>query len=537
MRLRNFLIHGRLASVAVLLLLVASAAQAGTVSGVVHNGTNGNKAAAGVDVLLIQLQGGMSVVANTKTDADGRYHFDNPGIGQGPMLIRAVYRGVFFHQPLTPGTSTVDVTVYEPTTNPAAIQVPLRLLVFQPNGDKLMVGEEYSIQNNSNPPAAYFKQDGNFEFTIPQGADLDQVSTFGPSGMPVRQGTIDKGKGRYAISYAFQPGQNGVRISYILPYTGNQAQIRESSTYDAQRVLLVIPPTMQIASAGFNAAGTEQGFNVFSKESMKAGTGFDVTVSGTAPPPADAVGVGGAPPDQANGRDSGPDTTIETAPARIGDEKWILLGGLAAIFAVGVGLLLRQPVPEVASAPAPPPFPKAAKRSAPRKQRQRKPRARTALRRREDHAGSELESGLPERHTAAPGIAAPGGHHHGRGVCTGAGTRGAIAARSGPGLSRRACPLRSHLPRTAGPMPATNGPQRARNGLTIQFSEVEKRYGMRLALRGVSLAIAAGRMRGARRPQRIGKNDAAEDRGAIDAAFARKNCILLRREIPSRSRK
>jgi hypothetical protein len=360
MKSRNNLVRWQLCSVAALLLFVSAAAHAGTVSGVVHNGTNSNKIAAGVDVLLIQLQGGMSVVASTKTDAEGRYHFDNPGIGQGPMLIRAVYRGVFFHQPLTPGTSTVDVTIFEPTTNPAAIQVPLRLLVFQPNGGKLMVGEEYSIQNNSNPPAAYFKQDGNFEFTIPQGAELDQVSTFGPSGMPVRQGTIDKGKGRYAISYAFQPGQNGVRISYIIPYTGNQAQIRESSTYDAQRVLLVIPPTMQVASTGFSAAGTEQGFNVFSKESVKAGTGFDVTVSGTAPPPADAT-ASSSPPDQVNGRDPGPETTIEAAPARLGDEKWILLGGLAAIFAVGVGLLLRKPVPEVASAPAPPPAPKGRK--------------------------------------------------------------------------------------------------------------------------------------------------------------------------------
>jgi hypothetical protein len=356
MKLRNNMLAARsLCVVALSLLIFVAAAQAGTVSGIVHNGTNSNKAAAGVDVLLIQLQGGMQVVANTKTDADGRYHFDFPAIGQGPMLIRAVYRGVFFHQPLTPGTSTVDVTVYEPTSNPAAIQVPLRLLVFQPNGDKLMVGEEYSVQNNSNPPAAYFKQDGNFEFTIPQGAELDQVSTFGPSGMPVRQGTIEKGKGRYAIAYAFQPGQNGVRISYILPYTGNQAKLRESSTYDAQRVLLVIPPTMQIVSAGFNAAGTEQGYNVFSKESMKAGNGFDVSVSGTAPPPADASAS--SSPDQVNGRDSGSDTTIETAPARLGDEKWILLGGLAAIFAVGVGLLFRQPVPELASAPAVSPQP------------------------------------------------------------------------------------------------------------------------------------------------------------------------------------
>jgi len=38
--------------------LSAVAASAGTVSGVVHNGTN-NKPAGGIDVLLIQLQGTM----------------------------------------------------------------------------------------------------------------------------------------------------------------------------------------------------------------------------------------------------------------------------------------------------------------------------------------------------------------------------------------------------------------------------------------------------------------------------------------------
>ncbi len=343
---------------ALFLCLAASTAQAGTVSGIVHNGTNSNKPAAGVDVLLIQLQGGMQTVASTKTDANGAYHFDNPGIGNGPMLLRAIYRGVFFHQPLVPGNATVDITVYEPTTNPGSIQVPLRLLVFQPNGDKLMVGEEYSIQNNTNPPAAYFKQEGNFEFTIPKGSELDQVSTFGPSGMPVRQSTIDKGNGHYAISYAFQPGQNGVRISYIVPYTGNRAAIRESSTYDSQRVLLVIPPSMQISSAGFTPAGTEQGFNVFSKDSIKAGTGFDVSISGTAPPPADASAAGAG--DQANGHEETPASTIEVAPARLGSEKWILLGGLAAIFAVGVGLLFRKPVPAVAVAP-PAPAPKGRK--------------------------------------------------------------------------------------------------------------------------------------------------------------------------------
>src|ERR1700675_3715883 len=105
MRSRNNRIRWRLSLLAAFLLLASAAAQAGTVSGVVHNGTNSNKTAAGVDVLLIQLQGGMLGVASTKTDSDGRYHFDNPGVGQGPNRSRAVFRGVFFHQPLSPGTS------------------------------------------------------------------------------------------------------------------------------------------------------------------------------------------------------------------------------------------------------------------------------------------------------------------------------------------------------------------------------------------------------------------------------------------------
>ncbi len=69
MKLRNNSVRLRLLPLAALLLLASAAAQAGTVSGVVHNGTNGNKPAAGVDVLLIQLQGGMSVVGQHQ---DGR---------------------------------------------------------------------------------------------------------------------------------------------------------------------------------------------------------------------------------------------------------------------------------------------------------------------------------------------------------------------------------------------------------------------------------------------------------------------------------
>src|SRR5436305_12140259 len=70
------------------LALMASTAQAAPVTGTVRNGTNG-KPAAGIDVLLIQLQGEMKPVASTKTDAQGNYTLDNPAAPRDamPMLI------------------------------------------------------------------------------------------------------------------------------------------------------------------------------------------------------------------------------------------------------------------------------------------------------------------------------------------------------------------------------------------------------------------------------------------------------------------
>src|SRR3979490_3626346 len=90
-------------------------AEAGPVHGTVNNGTTG-KPAAGVEVILIQLQGVMQPVANSKSDAKGEFTFDNPGLGAQPMLVRAVYHGVNFHQPVPPGSSNGQVNILDSWT-------------------------------------------------------------------------------------------------------------------------------------------------------------------------------------------------------------------------------------------------------------------------------------------------------------------------------------------------------------------------------------------------------------------------------------
>ena len=338
---------------------LASTASAGTVTGTVRNGTTGQPAS-GAQVILIQLQGGMQPVANTKTDSSGHYLFDYPVLGQQPMLIRVVYRGVLFHQPVPPGTSTADVEVFDPTTSSSAVGVSVRAVFLQPSTSSISVGEEYTLDNKSQPPEAFYRDDGTFAYSIPEGAQLHDVSAQGPAGMPVIQSPIDKGHGLSAIAFAFRPGESSVRVSYDVPYNGSQKVLQLTSPYAVGRMAILAQPPVQISSDGFSPAGTDQGFNVYIRDNVPAKAPVSVTISGVAPPLPAQTNVGG----QSSGADNtaadnsqnpsvnsrldqsgaeSPTATATTMPARLDSLKWILVAGFAAIFALGFAFLWRRP--------------------------------------------------------------------------------------------------------------------------------------------------------------------------------------------------
>ncbi|HEY4816597.1 MAG TPA: hypothetical protein VIH67_04155 [Candidatus Acidoferrum sp.] len=330
------------------LLLFAVSARAGELHGTVKNGTTG-KTAAGVEVILIQLQGGMQPVANSKTDAQGQFSFNNASLGAQPMLVRAVYKGINFHQPVPPGRNDLEVSIFEPSKDPKTISVASRIVFFQPSGANLTVAEEYSIQNRSQPPQAYFRADGNFEFVIPENARLQQVAASGPTGMPVVQAAIDKSKGKYAIAYALRPGQNTVRYAYEVPYPGNTATVKVATVYPAARLLVVASPTMQISGEGLESGGQEQGMSVYGRENVPANNVMAVSISGTAPPVQVAgseSGGGGQGAQEAPA--AAPAANIQSIPGRLDVLKWPLIAGFVGIFALGAMLLARKPVVAVA---------------------------------------------------------------------------------------------------------------------------------------------------------------------------------------------
>ncbi|GAC1703352.1 MAG: hypothetical protein NVS9B4_11250 [Candidatus Acidiferrum sp.] len=355
----KFIAHGATLSRflgAILLFSPLGLAQAGSIHGTVQNGTTGQPAP-GVQVILIQLQGGMLPVANVQSDGQGHFAFDNPALGAQPMLVRAVYHGVNFHQPVPPGTSEVQISVFESAPDPKLITIPTRVVFFQPNGSSLTVGEEYSIQNKSKPPQAYFRTDGNFEFILPDNAQLQQVAAEGPSGMPVVQATIDKPNNHVAISYAFRPGRSTVRYSYQMPYPGNSATVKIPALYPVERLLIVAPPTMHIAGDGLQAGGQEQGMNIYGRENVAVNTAVVLSVSGTAPPLGNNANSDQPSQDQSgsqanSSRSEMPaqNDSIQQVPGRLDPLKWPLIGGFVAVMALGAILLARKPMPVVASA-------------------------------------------------------------------------------------------------------------------------------------------------------------------------------------------
>ena len=353
-------------------LLTASAAFAGTVSGTVMNRTTG-KPAPNVDLTLLSPTQGMRDLGSAKSDAEGHFTATNDAIGMGPVLIRATYHDVSFNTFLPPGRPQIEVEIYEISKDPKTIAVPSHVVILQPQGDRLIGAEEYSVQNNSQPPYAYFRTEGNFDFAIPENGTIGQVTTTGAMGMSVNQATIDKGKGRFAIAYPFRPGQTNVRLSYELPYTNNSAALKLPATYAGSKLLVVVPPGVTVTGDGLTSAGQEQGMLVFTHDPLAAKAALSVSLSGVGSPQPTAGAQGQESGQEGNSR-TGPEVTA--APSRLDDFKWYLFGGLAALFAMGAILLTRKQVVVAEGSAADdegPARPKAAKPTPPAKPKKAQP--------------------------------------------------------------------------------------------------------------------------------------------------------------------
>ncbi len=289
----------RPASLLLSVLLFAAAAFADSITGTVTNATTG-KPAAGVAVTLVDPMGGMSELASAKADAQGRFKIDAPA-PQGPRLVRAERGGVNYFKMLTPGTTTIDLSVYDASPSVEGISGSADVLKMQTQGSVLQAIELFAVKNASAPPRT-LAAPATFEFTLPEGAQIDAADAQGPNGQPIAATpSPTKEKNHYAFAYALKPGETRFQVSYHMPYSG-KASFTPRLTRNFDHYVLVIPATMTFApkdAKQFQAMNNQPGSTVEVSIHAQTGQELGYTVSGTGTIPEEATqaadsGGGGA---------------------------------------------------------------------------------------------------------------------------------------------------------------------------------------------------------------------------------------------------
>jgi len=323
-----------------LLVFCSSLLSAQTLTGTVKNATTG-KPAVGDDVVLLSLGQGMEETGRTKTDAKGNFSFklDNGG---GPHLVRAIHQDVTYHRMAPPGTTSVQLDVYDVGSKIEGVTVVADIMRIQADQGQMDVMRAFAVQNSSKPPRTQMNE-RNLEFVVPAGAKIIQAEATTQNGNPLNVSPVpEKGDNtRYGFNFPLRPGITQFEVEYELPYAGS-ANVDPKSLYPLQHFVAIVPKAMQfMAAPGTNyqpmndPQQPDATVQVASGATVGSTLAFKVVGQGTLQARGESGGQeqGGGP--QAESRPGGGLGPPIDAPPPTQKYQWWILGGLAATLTAG----------------------------------------------------------------------------------------------------------------------------------------------------------------------------------------------------------
>jgi hypothetical protein len=313
-----------------LCLCVATLAHA-AVTGTVTNQTTG-KPEAGATVLLFKLGGdiGIEEVAQTKTDAAGKFAIDQTP--QGPHLIRTAAGGVTYSRMIQPGqpTTGVELSVFDSSKQPGAAKVDKHMIMLEPASGQIAVTETYLFTNTGkatwNDP-----ENGTLRFALPEGAGKPDVKATAPGGMPLDAPAKRIAKSDiWAVDFAIKPGDTRIDVAYTRPFTEGADVTGKIASKD-DNTYLVVPNGVELKGEGLNDLGAEP--RTQAHIYGLAGNAYKVQLSGAA----------AAPPADQGGDDA--DQRIDQIMPRVNTQTVPIVASALGVLALGFAILYRQKAP------------------------------------------------------------------------------------------------------------------------------------------------------------------------------------------------
>jgi hypothetical protein len=341
---------------------VVSTAQAqGRITGFVTNGTL-QKPSANDDVILLKLAGGMQEEARTKTDAKGEFHFDVSDLNQ-PRLVRVHHDGVNYHQPVPPGTQSVQMTVYNAAAKVPELQLLDQSEVLQATDTSLQVIDVFRLRNSAFPPVTQ----PAFEFYLPQGATIRLAQGLSGDGMPTKTAAVPlKENNKYELDFPIRPGMTQFEVVYTIPYSGT-ISLDHKFAMPPKQFYVVTADGIQFSApqtAGFQETqqwpidASVTGVNKHVLSSPPKEVAFNISGNGQLPQQQEAANTGGPPQQQSREGPGGGLGVPNALPDPLHNGQWLFLGVLTLFLTAGAVYVYtgKQPpaAAPVAAAPAVP---------------------------------------------------------------------------------------------------------------------------------------------------------------------------------------
>ena len=274
-----------------LFLPAAYSEQKGVAEGKLINGTDPSIAAGGVDLDVVGLGGGMSILKSSTTDSLGRFRIDGLPMDT-PLMIRANYKTAGYHGRVSfdaTGKADVEIEVFEPTASMKGIQVEGIRIAFQLVGDQVRSLETISFNNQTKPPRTFMSSDGNLRFSKPPGIiELPRIDITGPgTSMPLVQPPLESADGKsYYSLYPLRPGTTTFEIQQVMPYKDRRYIYRKKFFQDIGSFEIgVTPEDMVLSGPGLTKVQTDPQTKiaVYAGGPVKAGSELEWTLSGGTP--------------------------------------------------------------------------------------------------------------------------------------------------------------------------------------------------------------------------------------------------------------
>jgi hypothetical protein len=345
---KGFVIRASALALGLFIFTFLAAAQ--SLTGTVKNSTTG-KPSAGDDVVLFKLGQGMEESGRTKTDAKGQFTFKLDD-AQSPHLIRAIHQDVTYHRMAPPGTTSVEVDVFDVAKKVEGIEVVADIMRIQAAQGQVEITREFGVQNTSKPPRTQMNE-RNLEFYVPDGARVidESATATTENGNPLKSAPVPEGeKNRYSFIFPLRPGLTRFEVTYQLAYNGS-ANFDPKSVYPLEHFVVMMPKAMQFTSAGagsgFKSISYPQepdaSVQVASNTALGQNLAFKVTGEGTLSVGQESGAQGSSEGEQStappgarpnNGPGGGLGPPID-APDPLQKYRWWILGGFAAILLIG----------------------------------------------------------------------------------------------------------------------------------------------------------------------------------------------------------